>query len=212
MYSAPVRRTGLLVLLLAAAGCGSDGGGPTTPPPPTTGTISGTIVAEGSGVAGATVALGTTTQTSSATGQFTFTGVAAGSHTLTLTPPTGYALDAGQTAQKSVTVAGGQTASVSWALRRSTGQAPQTVQVQMEASSFSPNEVSIGVGSTVRWVNALAVPHTITPSNASQAGAWAAQTVPAQQGYTFSHTFNTAGSYNYQCQVHAGMTGTVRVQ
>lgn len=82
----------------------------------------------------------------------------------------------------------------------------------MLASSFSPATVTVAIGGSVRWVNAQPIAHTITPDNPSQPGVWANQNIPAQQGFSFSHTFNTAGSYRYHCTLHAGMTGTVNVQ
>lgn len=87
-----------------------------------------------------------------------------------------------------------------------------TTTVQMNAATFSPSEVTISRGSTVRWVNAAAIAHTITPTVTTQAGVWGNVNVPAQQNFTFSHTFNTAGTFNYVCNLHAGMTGRVTVQ
>ena len=84
--------------------------------------------------------------------------------------------------------------------------------VTLQSSSFSPASVAIVRGGRVTWTNATPIAHTITPSNPVQPGVWTAQNVPTQTGFTFSHTFNTAGTYNYVCTIHAGMTGTVSVE
>lgn len=193
-------------------GDGGNGGGGGGPTGPTTGTVTGSVTSGGAGVAGATVSLtGGGTQTTNASGAYSFTSVATGSRTLTLAAPSGFELDAGQTAAKTVTVSAGQTVRVDWALRQA-GPAPLQATVQMEASSFSPTQVRIGVGGRVEWVNAQPVAHTITPNNPSQPGAWASVDVPGQQGFSFTHTFNAAGTFNYNCSIHAGMSGTVVVE
>jgi plastocyanin len=89
---------------------------------------------------------------------------------------------------------------------------PATASVSVQAASFSPSTVSVRPGGTVTWTNAGPVQHTITPTNAGQTGAWPSRTMSAQQGVTFSHTFTTAGTFNYFCTIHNGMTGTVRVE
>jgi plastocyanin len=89
---------------------------------------------------------------------------------------------------------------------------PATASVAVQSASFNPSSVSVRVGGTVTWTNAGPVAHTITPNNAGQAGAWPSKTMAAQQGVTFSHTFTTAGTFNYFCTIHPGMTGTVHVE
>ena len=84
--------------------------------------------------------------------------------------------------------------------------------VTMNSSTFSPSDVTISVGESVRWVNGQAIAHTITPANPQQAGVWAAQNVPATTGFAFQARMNTAGTFNYSCTLHAGMTGRVIVQ
>lgn len=218
--SVRARRLAVGLALVASAACGGGGGGgggptappPPPPPPPTTGTISGTVSAAGAGVSGAQVALGSGgTQTTSSSGQYSFANVAAGSHSLTLTLPTGFALAAGEAASKTTTVTAGQTATVNWSLS-STGQVPQSVEIALEAARFNPSDVTIARGGTVRWVNAESIAHTITPASGNPAGGWQSQNVPAQSGFSFSHTFNSAGTFNYNCTLHAGMSGVVRVQ
>ena len=86
------------------------------------------------------------------------------------------------------------------------------VTVNLQASAFAPASVSVSRGGTVTWLNAAPIAHNITPNNPSQAGTWVAQNVPAQQGFSFAHTFNTAGTFNYACTLHTGMTGTVSVE
>lgn len=87
-----------------------------------------------------------------------------------------------------------------------------TVTVRMGATSFSPANVTITQGSTVRWVNDQAIAHTITPNNPAQAGAWTSQNIAATTNAQFSHTFTTTGTYPYHCNLHSGMTGNITVQ
>jgi plastocyanin len=212
MYELPkLPRAAALLSLLAAAACsGGGGGGTTPPPPPATGTISGSVTRTGTGVDGATIAItGGASVVSAGGGNYSLANVTAGAKTLTITPPANHAVADGETAAKSVTVVGGQTATVNWALK-STSPAPGVTIVNMNGASFDPDAVTIGVGSAVRWVNVTATPHTITPNNAGQAGAWGSQNINGN-GTTFQHTFNTAGTFDYHCNIHAGMTGRVTV-
>ncbi|CAN5652427.1 hypothetical protein BH23GEM6_BH23GEM6_11710 [soil metagenome] len=199
---------GLMMLLLSS--CGSEGGGGTAPV--VAGSISGTAVAGGSGVAGAQIALSSGgSQTTGTSGQFTFSNVPAGSHTLTIAPPTGFQLEAGEAASKPVNLTVGQSATVNFSLRASTGNPAQSAEISLAPSSFTPADVTVARGGTVRWVNGASIAHTITPANSSQDGVWQSQNIPAQQGFSFSHTFTTAGVYNYSCILHAGMVGVIRV-
>lgn len=203
------------VLLAAAAlsacsGGGGDGGSGGTTNPPTTGTISGQVSAGGNGVAGATIAVtgGASTQ-SNASGAFTFANVNPGTYTLTVTPPAGFSLGA-ELASKSVTVQAGAVASVSWALQGAANPGGRQ-DIHIGGASFTPDNVQISAGTTVRWINDGNVAHTITPDAAGQAGAWASTNITTA-GQTFEHTFNTSGTYNYHCNVHAGMSAVIRVQ
>jgi plastocyanin len=73
------------------------------------------------------------------------------------------------------------------------------------ASTFTPGNLNVTVGSTVTWQNRDSVAHTST----SDTGAWNSTIAP---GDSFSRTFTTAGSFAYHCTVHSGMTGTVIVK
>lgn len=191
-----------------AAACGGGGGGTTDPP--MNGSVTGTVSGRGGGIPNATISLaGGGTQTTNGEGQFSFSNVSAGAKTLSLAPPTGFTLATGETAEKSASVAAGGTATVNWSLQLANTN-PRTVDVEMGAVTFAPSDVVVPVGSTVRWVNGTATTHTVTPNNASQPGAWQDVTVSGS-GTVFSHQFNTAGTYPYNCRLHGGMTGTVRV-
>ena len=89
----------------------------------------------------------------------------------------------------------------------------QTTQtIHMQAQTFSPATLTILVGSSVTWTNDAAIAHNITPNNPAQAGVWVAQNIPAQSGATFVNRFNTAGTFDYHCTIHSGMTGRIVVQ
>jgi plastocyanin len=72
---------------------------------------------------------------------------------------------------------------------------------------FSPSSLTINVGDTVEWRNADGgMPHNVTANDGSFASTTASS-------FTFSMTFNSAGTVNYQCTVHpASMTGVITVQ
>lgn len=177
---------------------------------PTTGTLRGKVSASGQGVAGAVMTLDAgATRTTDATGVYTFTDVAAGQHSVAITPPTGYVLATGEAMTKSASVAAGMTSTLDFQLASSTGGNVQVVHLTSNLS-FSPSQLTITRGTTVRWVNDAAMYHTITPDGHSQ---WVEATLSSPSAI-FEHTFNTAGTYNYYCDPHRSnnMTGRIVVQ
>jgi plastocyanin len=72
--------------------------------------------------------------------------------------------------------------------------------------TFTPSTVDIAVGGTVTWVFG-----TLTHNVTFGAQAGAPQNIPTVTNQQVARTFNTAGSFAYNCTVHAGMSGTVVV-
>jgi plastocyanin len=95
-------------------------------------------------------------------------------------------------------------------------------QVMLQNNSFIPANIMIAVGGKVTWThNDGTDPHTVTsngfpgavfncsPSSPEKFSSGAANLT---QGQTYSHTFNTAGTFNYHCEVHGCMmSGSVTV-
>jgi plastocyanin len=74
---------------------------------------------------------------------------------------------------------------------------------------FQPADLTIEVGDTVRWSNVQGSHNVVANDGSFNSG------VPSA-GWTFSHTFNSAGDFPYRCTLHGfpngvGMTGVVRV-
>ncbi len=128
----------------------------------------------------------------------------------TAPPPEQRSPSPAETAAKQANVTAGGTTTVDWAIAQTGGGGTQQ-DIQVLGAAFNPSEVTVAVGTTVRWINNLNTPHTITPDVAGQAGAWPSQNIDGA-GTTYSFTMNTAGTYNYHCNIHAGMTGRVVVQ
>lgn len=77
--------------------------------------------------------------------------------------------------------------------------------VNISDYQFSPDSLSVKVGTTVVWTNTTAnTTHTVT----SNSGAFN-HTLSA--GDTFSFTFKTAGTFDYHCSIHPFMTATITV-
>jgi len=88
--------------------------------------------------------------------------------------------------------------------------AAQTVDIR--DFSFQADPVIVAVGTTVRWTNRDADPHTATADTADAAGEPVFDTGQLAQGNTGSHTFTSVGDFRYHCANHPGMTGTIAVR
>jgi len=81
-----------------------------------------------------------------------------------------------------------------------------------EPDCFIPSPVVITVGGTVTWENTDTAAHTSssgTPAGGPD-GVFDSSLIMA--GGSYSHTFDTAGTYDYFCMVHPWMEGTVIVE
>lgn len=85
------------------------------------------------------------------------------------------------------------------------GGAEGEVAATIENFAFSPEPIEIKVGTTVTWTNLDSAPHTV-----SQTGG-GFESGKMDQGATFSFTFTEAGTFEYFCQFHPNMKGTVIV-
>jgi plastocyanin len=80
-------------------------------------------------------------------------------------------------------------------------------QVTIESFMFTPDVLTVPVGTEVVWMNRDNVQHTVTSDD---------QTTFASSllgsGDTFSHRFDEPGIFPYHCSVHPTMTAKVTVQ
>jgi plastocyanin len=94
---------------------------------------------------------------------------------------------------------------------RTVSAATQNVSVQDDVyvdGTSGTNTTTINVGDTVLWTWSGSNDHTVSSTSAEAFDSLA----PKASG-TFSHTFNTAGSFAYICGIHGtAMAGTIVVQ
>jgi plastocyanin len=80
-------------------------------------------------------------------------------------------------------------------------------------TAFQPNPTNIKVGDTVRWTNNDNTIHTVIEWNPSTGGdvegGFASDILGP--GVTFEHTFNQTGTFEYYCNLHPNMVGTIVV-
>ena len=94
---------------------------------------------------------------------------------------------------------------VSSLARPATAHAADDTSVTIADFQFTPATITIHVGDTVTWTNHGPSAHTATANNGSF------NTGVLQKGHSASHTFTTAGTFTYICQIHPFMHGTVVV-
>ena len=83
---------------------------------------------------------------------------------------------------------------------------PGGASVAIVDFDYRPRPIEVAVGSTVRWRNDGAAPHTVTATDrAYDSGLMFA-------GDTFAQTYSTPGTFPYFCTIHPEMTGTVVVR
>jgi plastocyanin len=82
------------------------------------------------------------------------------------------------------------------------GASAGEVVVSLVGVSFSPKEVTVPVGTTIKWLHNAAVPHTVTADD----GLF--DSGPLNSGGSFSYTFDEAGTFAYYCRFHGGPGGS----
>ena len=82
-----------------------------------------------------------------------------------------------------------------------------TETVEVDQRTFSQREVDIAVGSTVRWENRSGTTHRLVHqfNGATVSGELA-------PGESESATFDEPGTYEFSCEIHDDMSGTVVVE
>jgi plastocyanin len=74
------------------------------------------------------------------------------------------------------------------------------------SANFAPAAITVQAGTLVTWTNNDQTAHTATENN----GQFNSGSIGG--GGTFSRQFNTVGSFEYHCTLHANMSGTVTVR
>jgi plastocyanin len=87
--------------------------------------------------------------------------------------------------------------------------APSAVSVEAgaAANTFTPPQITVARAGTVTWTFGTRT-HNVTFATATGAPA----NVPNSSNAQVARTFNTAGTFAYECTLHTGMTGSVVVQ
>lgn len=80
----------------------------------------------------------------------------------------------------------------------------KTIDVSIQSFAFEPSSVKISVGDTVKWTNLDSAPHTIKSADFTSES--------LNKDGSFSYTFNTTGTYDYECSIHPSMKGVVIVE
>lgn len=81
------------------------------------------------------------------------------------------------------------------------------VAVDIKDFLYNPDPVMIPVGASMTWTNQDPVPHTATARDRE-----VLQSGTLQQGETFTETFEQTGTYDYFCEFHENMKGTLVVE
>lgn len=85
------------------------------------------------------------------------------------------------------------------------GSASGRGEVLIEDFSFRPSNLTVTAGTVVAWTNRDGVAHTVT----AREGSFESDLL--EQGDTFQATFDTAGTFAYNCVPHPWMEGKVIV-
>ena len=78
--------------------------------------------------------------------------------------------------------------------------------VTIDNFTFSPKELTVAVGTTVKWVNHDDIPHTVVEKNTT----FRSKALDTDDSYSF--TFVSAGTFDYFCGLHPHMVGKVIVK
>lgn len=83
--------------------------------------------------------------------------------------------------------------------------APAGTSVRVAGSRFEPATLTVAAGTTIRWFNDDALPHSVAAADSSLDSGNLAP------GGAFERRFDSPGTYAYLSRYHPGMTGTIVV-
>lgn len=78
--------------------------------------------------------------------------------------------------------------------------------ITIDNFTFSPKELTVAVGTTVKWVNHDDIPHLVVENNKT----FRSKALDTDDSY--SYTFTSAGTFDYFCGLHPHMVGQVIVK
>jgi plastocyanin len=79
-------------------------------------------------------------------------------------------------------------------------------EVIIDNFTFEPKDLTVAVGTTVKWVNHDDIPHTVVEKNK----AFRSKALDTDDSFTY--TFATAGTFDYFCSLHPHMVGQIIVK
>jgi plastocyanin len=79
-------------------------------------------------------------------------------------------------------------------------------EITIDNFTFTPKELTVAVGTTVKWVNHDDIPHTVVEKNTT----FRSKALDTDDSYSF--TFTSAGTFDYFCGLHPHMVGQVIVK
>jgi len=83
-------------------------------------------------------------------------------------------------------------------------------QISIKGFAFNPSQQSVAKGATITWTNDDGATHTVTSGVPGTPSGKFDQRL--ETGKTFSFTFADAGTYEFFCNIHNSMRGTVTVK
>lgn len=87
------------------------------------------------------------------------------------------------------------------------GSGEENFEIEISDFEYSPRTLTIKTGESVTWTNQDSVSHTVTSDSGNEL-----DSELLSNGEAYTHTFNTAGNYEYHCTPHPNMKGTIVVE
>jgi plastocyanin len=78
--------------------------------------------------------------------------------------------------------------------------------ITIDNFTFTPKELTVAVGTTVKWVNHDDIPHTVVEKKTT----FRSKALDTDDSYSF--TFTSAGTFDYFCGLHPHMVGQIIVK
>ena len=204
---------GVAAACIVIGGCGGGGGGSTSTPtqstPVTPSLTSINLPAPAQNVAvGATVQLSATALDQSGNAfNGTLNWSSSNTPVASVAPATGLVTGVSNGTAVITVGSGSVQNSVTVGVGNGGGASPLNASVQAtEQRTFSPGQVTIQAGGTVQFAF-VGIQHTVTFSSSGSPA-----DIPATSGRTIARSFGSAGTYNYVCSIHSGMSGSIVVR